>query len=65
MVKVPRMTVREMIAVLEKNGFSLCRQTGSHKIYKNEDGIRVTVPYHAGKILHPKIVKKIFEDIGR
>ncbi|MFZ8829577.1 MAG: type II toxin-antitoxin system HicA family toxin [Armatimonadota bacterium] len=35
-------------------GFYLARQSGSHKIYKNQEGKRVTVPYHAGKIIHPK-----------
>ncbi len=64
MPKLPRMTAREMITLLEKNGFSLARQSGSHKIYKNDDGIRVTVPFHAGKILHPKIVKRIWDDTG-
>lgn len=64
MSKLPRMTAREMIALLEKNGFSLARQSGSYKIYKNRDGIRVTVPFHAGKILHPKIVKRVLDDTG-
>lgn len=43
-------------------GFVLVRQSGSHKIYKSEDGKRITIPYHSGKILHPKIVKRILED---
>ena len=64
MPRLPRMTAREMIVLLEKNGFSLARQSGSHKIYRNGDGIRVTVPFHAGKILHPKIVKRILDDTG-
>jgi predicted RNA binding protein YcfA (HicA-like mRNA interferase family) len=35
---------------------------GVRKIFKNNAGIRVTVPDHAGKILHPKIVKQICKD---
>lgn len=42
---------------------SLIRQSGSHMIYRNEEGIRATVPFHAKKIIHPKIVKRILEDI--
>ncbi|MDT7896451.1 MAG: type II toxin-antitoxin system HicA family toxin [Armatimonadota bacterium] len=43
-------------------GFYLARQSGSHKIYKNQEGKRVTVPYHAGKIIHPKVLKSILRD---
>lgn len=53
MPKLPRLTAREIIAVLERAGFSLSRQSGSHKIYKNSAGRRATVPFHASKILHP------------
>ena len=33
MPKLPRMTARDIIAVLERAGFTLARQSGSHKIY--------------------------------
>lgn len=64
MAKLPRLTAREIISVLERSGFSLVRQSGSHMIYKNAQGKRATVPFHAGKILHPKIVKSILRDAG-
>ena len=60
--KLPRVTARQVIKVLEKIGFSLSRQSGSHKIYKNSEGKRVTVSYHSGKILHPKVLKSILRD---
>ncbi|KKT89055.1 MAG: hypothetical protein UY32_C0023G0013 [Candidatus Jorgensenbacteria bacterium GW2011_GWC1_48_8] len=60
--ELPRVTAKEIIAVLEKAGFVLTRQSGSHRIYKNAGGKRVTVPHHAGKILHPKILKSILRD---
>jgi predicted RNA binding protein YcfA (HicA-like mRNA interferase family) len=62
--KLPRITAKKVIALLEKKGFSLARQSGSHKIYKNKSGVRVTVPDHTGKILHPKILKQICKDAG-
>jgi predicted RNA binding protein YcfA (HicA-like mRNA interferase family) len=62
MPKLPRVTARQIIAALEKKGFSLTRQSGSHKIYRNADGKRVTVPFHAQKILHPKLLKSIMRD---
>lgn len=57
--KLPRITASEIIKVLEKAGFSFSRQSGSHKIYKNQEGKRATVPYHSGTILHPKVLKSI------
>jgi len=60
--KLPRVPAKKIIAILEKKGFVLVRQSGSHKIYKNSSGIRVTVPDHAGKILHPKILSQICKD---
>ena len=60
--KLPRLTPQKAIRVIEKLGFVLARQSGSHKIYKNSQGIRITIPFHKGKTLHPKIVKSILKD---
>ena len=62
MEKLPRVTAAEAIRVLERAGFLLTRQSGSHKIYKNKEGKRVTVPYHTGRILHPKVLQSIIRD---
>jgi len=62
MPKLPRVTARQMATVLEKLGFSLTRQSGSHRIYKNAAGKRATIPFHAAKILHPKVLKSILRD---
>ncbi len=60
--KLPRTTAADVIRVLEKIGFIFKRQSGSHKIYKNKESRRVTVPFHSGKILHPKTLKSILKD---
>ena len=39
-------TARRLIAALLQDGFSLARQTGSHRHYKQPDGMRVTVSFH-------------------
>lgn len=62
-MKLPRLTAKELVSVLLKLKFKLVRQSGSHKIYKNEDGVRITIPFHEGKILHPKIIKSILRDL--
>ena len=60
--RLPRVTADEIIQVLEKAGFALARQSGSHKIYRSSTGKRVTVPYHKGKVLHPKVLASILKD---
>jgi predicted RNA binding protein YcfA (HicA-like mRNA interferase family) len=60
--KLPRVTADEVIKALEKVGFGISRQSGSHKIYKNAQGRRVTIPYHKGKTLHPKVLRNILND---
>ena len=60
--KLPRVTAAEAIRGLERAGFTLSRQSGSHKIYRNATGRRVTVPYHAGSTLHPKVLRSILRD---
>lgn len=60
--KLPRVKAKEIIKVLEKLGFFLSRQSGSHKIYKNSLGKRVTIPFHTSKTLHPKILKSVLID---
>ncbi len=63
-MKLPRVTAAELITVIEKIGFSLSRQSGSHKIFKNSESKRITIPYHTGKTLHPKILSSILKDTG-
>lgn len=64
MAKLPRVTAGQIAAALTKAGFSLARQSGSHMIYKNAAGKRVTVPFHGSKILHPKLLKSILREAG-
>ena len=60
--RLPRVTADEVIRVIEKVGFTLARQSGSHRIYRSSAGRRITVPYHKGKILHPKVLASILKD---
>jgi len=62
MDKLPRITAVEVIKAIKRAGFFLARQSGSHKIFKNKAGKRVTVPYHSGKIIHLKVLNYILRD---
>ena len=59
---LPRITADEIIRVLEKISFTLVRQSGSHKTYRSSTGKRVALPYHKGKVLHPKVLPSILKD---
>ena len=60
--KLPRVTASDVVKALQRLGFFLVRQSGSHRIFKNDRGRRVTIPYHSGKTLHPKLLQSILRD---
>jgi predicted RNA binding protein YcfA (HicA-like mRNA interferase family) len=62
MSKVPRWTAGEAESALLDAGFEHLRSKGSHRIY-GHGSLRVTVPFHGGAILHPKIIKQVLERI--
>jgi len=63
-MKLPRVGAGKVVRVLKRRGFRLVRQSGSHMIFRDERGVRVTVPFHAKRALHPKILKAIMRDAG-
>lgn len=62
MPKQPRFTAKEAESLLLKAGFTLLRTQGSHRIYF-KDNLRVVIPFHGNKILHPKIIKQVLKAI--
>jgi len=61
--KLPRLTAEEAERKSYKAGFRLIRSKGSQRLYIGE-GRRIILPFHAGKTLHPKIIKQLFEAIA-
>ena len=57
------MTAEKAEKLLLQNGFKHIRSKGSHKIYQKGNK-RFVLPFHKGKILHPKIIKAMFEILG-
>jgi predicted RNA binding protein YcfA (HicA-like mRNA interferase family) len=62
MVRLPVVTASQIILVLEKVGFAVIRQKGSHVRLRHEDGRVVTVPVHAGKTIGKGLLNKILRD---
>ncbi len=62
--KHPVKNSKELIKILEKKGFTFSRQSGSHAIYSNANGVKVTVPIHGKKDLGKGLLKQIMKDAG-
>ncbi len=60
--RLPRVTAGQILRILRRLGFEEVRSSGSHRVLRNAAGKRVTVPFHAGQILHPKILQSILRD---
>ena len=64
MVKQIILKPEEADKALKKAVFIVTHSKGSHRIYM-KNNIRVVVPFHSGKDLHPKVVKQISEAIRK
>lgn len=65
MSQFPSVKPAEFIRVIEKLGFRLNRQTGSHAIFKHPVTLqRVVVAMHAGKELKKSTLAAMLRDIG-
>lgn len=61
---LPVLKAKEVVAILDRLGFSEVRQKGSHKQYRHPDGRGTTVPFHQGRDISPILLKQIIKDIG-
>jgi len=50
--------------VLEKTGFRIARQKGSHVIMINDRGTRIVMPIHPGKDVKPGLIRAIIKEAG-
>lgn len=61
MPRLPTLTPRQLVEVLEKVGFEIDHQTGSHVVlWRASDGVRVVIPCHnrdLGRGLTLRIIK--------
>jgi len=63
--RLPRVTAKEIIKFLKKNGFIFDSAKGSHQHFVHPTrSCRVTVPVHSGKIIGPGLLKAILNQAG-
>lgn len=65
MPPLPRITGRELVRALGKQGWVVVVQKGSHAQLKHPSGGgRVTVPLHAGETIGPGLLRSILSQAG-
>lgn len=62
MVRLPRLTGKDVIAALERVGFQVVRVKGSHHFLRHPDGQVTVVPVHAGEVIGPGLMAQILRD---
>ena len=63
MSRLPVLSAREVIRILEQMGFKIVRQRGSHVRLKHDDDRVVTVPVHSGQDISRGLLRKILRDV--
>lgn len=61
--KLPLLDAKELIKILNKMGFEVIRQRGSHIYMKHKDGRCTVVPLHAGREIGRGLLKRILNEI--
>ena len=59
MSKLPQISANELMKILEKIGFNVLRQKGSHVFLKHSDGRTTVIPNHPGEKLDRGLLNKI------
>lgn len=62
MSKLPAATGKQVIAALQRSGFSVIRTRSSHNFLRHPDGRTTVVPLHAGETIGPGLMSKILRD---
>jgi predicted RNA binding protein YcfA (HicA-like mRNA interferase family) len=60
--RLPNIRALELIRLLERKGFRVVRQSGSHAILRHADGRRTTIPIHSSKTVGKGLLQHIMKD---
>ena len=62
MTNIPALSFKQLIAAVERLGFTRVRQRGSHIRFAHGDGRRTTIPDHGQKSVPKGLLLKIVRD---
>jgi predicted RNA binding protein YcfA (HicA-like mRNA interferase family) len=63
MPKLSPIRGKDLIRILEKQGFAQIRQRGSHVRMTHPDDRKTSVPIHSGENVHLGLLRKILRDV--
>lgn len=63
MTRLPTLTSSRIIKALQKSGFQIKRQRGSHVYLQHPDGRTTVVPVHQGEDIGRGLLRKILRDV--
>jgi len=61
MPKLPMLSAREVIKILNKLNFRFIRQVGSHMFFEHPDGRTTIIPNHPGRDIGRGLLNKIIK----
>jgi predicted RNA binding protein YcfA (HicA-like mRNA interferase family) len=62
--KISPISPNKLVKILEKEGFKVIRQKGSHVIMINSRKTRIVIPVHPGKDIKPGLIRAILREAG-
>ena len=63
MSEIPSLSYIQIINALQRTGFVVLRQKGSHIFFRHADGRTTTIPKHPGRDLARPLVREIIKEI--
>jgi predicted RNA binding protein YcfA (HicA-like mRNA interferase family) len=62
--KITPINSQKLIRILQKTGFKIVRQKGSHLILIDDRKTRIVIPVHPGKDIKPGLIRAIIKEAG-
>jgi len=62
--KISPLNPTKLINILQKSGFKIIRQKGSHLIMIDDKKTRIVIPVHPGKDVKPGLIRAIIKEAG-
>jgi len=62
--KISPLNPHKLIKILQKAGFKIIRQKGSHVIMINDRKTRIVIPVHPGKDVKSGLIRAIIKEAG-
>ena len=64
MPKLSPIRARDLTLILQKEGFKIIRQKGSHLRLEHTDGRKTTIPIHTGERVGVGLLRKILRGVN-